>query len=164
MPEDAYRHRNPFSDDTLQELGTRCHEIAGELRSDRKRSAEERRDLAERTRMLLLAVGLRLQSASKLTPSSPEQAVSMSGGDFVREFDRYREGVARDGERRARAEAIMRAANFALGRGSARWLDDANALWSARRSYIASESDEGFAATLRELAGFAGDAPATPRK
>lgn len=152
MPANTYGDRNPFSDDTLQELGTRCHEIAGELGSDRKRSAEERRDLAERTRMLLLAVGFRLQSASKVTPSSPEQAAGMSGGDFVREFDRFREAVARDGERRARAEAIMRAANFALGRGAARWLDDPNALWSARRSYIAAQSDEAFAEVLHQLA------------
>lgn len=152
MPANTYGDRNPFADDTLHELGTRCHEIAGELGSDRKRSTEERRELAERTRMLLLAVGLRLQGASKVTPSSPEQAVSMAGGDFVREFDRYRVGLIRDGERRARAEAITRAANFALGRGAARWLDDPNALWSARRSYIAAQSEEGFAALLHELA------------
>jgi hypothetical protein len=138
---------------------TRCRNSArGATRSransgsDRKWSAEERRELAERTRMLLLAVGLRLQSASKLTPSSPEQAVGMSGGDFVREFDRYRIGLTRDGERRARHEAITRAANFALGRAAARWLDDPNVLWSARRSYIAAQSDEGFEACLSELA------------
>jgi len=152
MPSNTYGDRNPFADDTLQELGTRCHEIAGELGSDRKRSTEERRELAERTRMLLLAVGLRLQSASTLTPSSPEQAVSMSGGNFLREFDRHRNALARDGDRRARREAIVRAADMALGRGAARWLDDPQALWSDRRVYIAEQSDEGFAALLSELA------------
>ncbi|MGN6518778.1 MAG: hypothetical protein ACTHK2_05055 [Dokdonella sp.] len=151
MPDDTYGDRNPFIEQTLEELGSRCYEIAGELGSDRKRSIEERRALVERTRMLLLALGYRLHGTSNGTPGSPEQAAELADGDFVREFERYRVSLMRDGERRARRETLLRAANFALGRKAARWLDDPDTLWSQRRSYVGAASDAGFETLLREL-------------
>ncbi|MGN6521518.1 MAG: hypothetical protein ACTHK2_19095 [Dokdonella sp.] len=83
MPDDTYGDRDPFIEQTLEELGSGCYESAVKLGSDRKRSIEERRALVERTRMLLLALGYRLHGTSNGTLASPEQAAELADGDFA---------------------------------------------------------------------------------
>lgn len=154
---------NPYRDATAPQLHRLCSEVIRELEIARTRTPEERRELAERTRHLLLVLASRLHEP--VMPGSPEKRLASSvNKGLVGEFMQFNALLAREALCAARTETIVRAAAYVLGRGAWAWLnfqleypDGPAKPWGRQVQYVASQGDENLADALAALHALVAD-------
>lgn len=136
--------QNPYLEAPSDQLALACSRAAEDLGANRPRSREERLELAQRVRQLLLA------AARRIAPTGSWFARPEAGrreGDF---FDSLREDHAQR-LREMRYRALVMAAEHALGSAARAWLRDARR--GEDRIYdLALASEEGLEVALAELA------------
>lgn len=135
---------NPYLDLTSANLAAACARAAEDLRANRIRTREERLELAERVRLLLLA------ASGRIAPAGPWFSRPEAGRD-PRDF---MDNLRADHEQRSselRYRTLVVAAEWALGAQAQAWLRDGR-IGEVRVYDVALESEAGLTAALGELA------------
>ena len=148
---------NRYAKATASELHRITVQLIGDLSTTRTRTPPARSELVERTRCLLLVLSWRLHRPGM--PATPEKALSTSmHPDVVREFAAFHASEVHEAQRAARAETIVRAADYVLGQGAWEWLHGQRlapsgplAPYAMQRHYQAIRSDERLMELLAEL-------------
>jgi hypothetical protein len=143
---------NPWRDATLAELERACTRFVIALDGRGQRS-----ELAESVRYLLIAIAARISTGNTI-PGSPEQKLQGAAApDLVEAFscwhEERREGVLRG----LRMETLQRAADLALRREAARWIDPLTGALPTRPCYRGVANDAGMRECLVELAALRAD-------
>jgi hypothetical protein len=138
---------NPWRNATFADLEKACTRFAIALDGRERRS-----ELSEGVRYLLIAIAARI-STGNTVPGSPEQKLhGAAAPDLVDAFSCWyedrREGVLRG----LRMETLQRAADLALRREAARWIDPLEGALPTRPCYRGVADDAGMHACLSELA------------
>jgi hypothetical protein len=114
--------QNPYIHASFAGIARACSEFAQELEERRPRSRQEREQLAQNLRYLLIVVASRFDYGDTV-PGSPEQGVTRA---FVPElagrYERWHSVEVQGFVRHHRAYTVARAADFVLGDRAHGWL------------------------------------------
>lgn len=139
---------NPFLNASSDSLAQACARAAEDLAANRPRTREQRLELAERVRLVLLAAAQRIAPTGSWF-SRPE--AGREDRDFLASL---RDDHAQR-QRELRYRAVLQAAEWALGEQAQAWLRDARR--GDERLYdLALASEAGLEEALKALSGVAG--------
>lgn len=139
---------NPFIDATSEQLAQACARAAKDLAANRPRSREQRLELAERVRLVLLA------AAQRITPTGSWFSRPEAGREDRDFLASLRDDHAQR-QRELRYRAVLQAAEWALGEQAQAWLRDARR-GDARLYDLALASQTGLEEALKALSEIAG--------
>ena len=140
------RRPNPYMDLRLADLAARCMKAAGTLEQAKVRTPEQRAQLVERVRYLLIAVSWRL-TGNELDYRSPEHGATVGVDTDPRQV--FADYVQRE-QRALRYNAFQRCAEVVLQGHAAAWIRQAMIDGRPARD-VASESDDGLQRALASI-------------